>query len=118
MSTSSSVRSRLERYTIMASVPTVGIMGSTALAGGDEDSEVRGFLSFIADDDGSEIQMCGWLDIGWDGDLLTIYDYAFILNDSIEAGQTSSSTAVPGAGGLAALAMGAAGLRRRRKKSA
>ena len=92
--------------------------GDWALGEGNEDSEVRGFLSFIVEDDESEVQVCGWLDIGWDGDLLTIYDYAAFLGDSIEAGQTSSSTAVPGAGGLAALAMGAAGLRRRRKKSA
>jgi MYXO-CTERM domain-containing protein len=58
----------------------------------------------------------GWIDIGWDGDTLTIYDWAINTNGSIHVGQTT--TAVPGATGLAALAMGAAGLRRRRKRAA
>ena len=78
--------------------------------------EVRGFLAFA--DDGEDPDAFGWIDVGWDGDTLTIYDFAVNYEGNIETGQTSASSAVPGAGGLAALAMGAAGMRRRRKRSA
>ncbi|MCH2143837.1 MAG: hypothetical protein MK082_01685 [Phycisphaerales bacterium] len=79
-----------------------------------DDEEVRGFLGFA--ELGGEGR--GWLDIGWDGNVLTIYDYAVNFAGGITAGQTEAASAVPGAGGLAALAMGAAGLRRRRKRTA
>ena len=88
-------------------------VGDWALDDGDE--EARGFLAFALDE---ENPMFGWLDIGWDNETLTIYDFALNTDGNIAAGQTSSATAVPGAGGLAALAMGAAGIRRRRKKGA
>ena len=80
----------------------------------DGDEETRGFAGFfIGDGEGSEGY--GWIDIGFDGETLTIYDWAYNTNGSLAAGST---TAVPGGAGLAALAMGAAGLRRRRKRSA
>ena len=77
--------------------------------------EVRGYLGFNRAGEGLGT---GWLDIGWDGDVLTIYDYAVNFVGGIKAGQTEAASAVPGAGGLAVLAMGASGLRRRRKRSA
>ncbi|MCH2143836.1 MAG: hypothetical protein MK082_01680 [Phycisphaerales bacterium] len=80
--------------------------------------EVRGFLALAGPLDGDGFEGYGWMDIGWDGDTLTLYDWAVNFAGTIETGQTSASSAVPGAGGLAALAMGAAGLRRRRKRSA
>lgn len=89
-------------------------VGDWALGDGAE--ETRGFLAFHLEEGPDD--MFGWLDVGWDGETLTIYDYAFNTDGSIAAGQTQASTVVPGAGGLAALAMGAAGMRRRRKKSA
>ena len=76
--------------------------------------EARGFAAFAVQDEGE--MSYGWLDIGWDGDTLTIYDWALSTGGSIRAGQTA--IAVPGTTGLAALAMGAAGMRRRRKRSA
>ena len=60
----------------------------------------------------------GWVDVGWDNGSLIIYDWAVNFDGQIVAGQTEAAAAVPGAGGIAALAMGAAGLRRRRKRSA
>ena len=59
----------------------------------------------------------GWMDVGWDGEGLSIFDWAFSTDGGIAAGQTSEMTSVPGATGLAALALGAAGLRRRRNRS-
>jgi MYXO-CTERM domain-containing protein len=79
--------------------------------------EVRGFMAFAGPSGDESYEGFGWVDIGWDGDVLTIYDYAVNFEGTIRAGQTSLA-AVPGAGGLAALAMGAAGLRRRRKQTA
>ena len=78
--------------------------------------EVRGYLGFAGV--GDDAAGFGWFDIGWDGDALTIYDYAVNFVGGITAGQTEAASAVPGAGGLAALAVGAAGLRRRRKRTA
>jgi MYXO-CTERM domain-containing protein len=78
--------------------------------------EVRGFVGWgMETTDGTNF---GWMDIGWDGEVLSIYDWAFSTNGSIAAGQTSAVSAVPGGTGLAALAMGAAGLRRRRNRGA
>ena len=76
----------------------------------EDGEEVRGYVGFARDEDSF-----GWIDLGWDGTTLTIYDWAYNDDGTILAGQT---VAVPGGAGLAALAMGAAGLRRRRKRSA
>ena len=48
---------------------------------------------------------------------LTGWAYNDVPGGSITAGQTESATAIPGAGGLVALACGAAGLRRRRNRA-
>ena len=88
---------------------------STQISKGDwrtDGEEIRGFLGM--ENGGAE----GWIDIGWDNDSLVIYDWAVNFDGQIVAGQTEAAAAVPGAGGIAALAMGAAGLRRRRKRSA
>ena len=74
--------------------------------------EMRGYLGF--ESGGAE----GWIDVGWDNDSLVIYDWAVNFDGQIVAGQTEAASAVPGAGGIVALAMGAAGLRRRRKRTA
>ncbi|MDE0889175.1 MAG: hypothetical protein OSA40_06920 [Phycisphaerales bacterium] len=66
-----------------------------------------GWLSFDAYADGttsSYITITGW---GWDD-----------TGSTIAAGQTAGSNAVPGLGGLAALAIGAGGLRGRRQRAA
>ena len=65
-----------------------------------------GWLSFAGYADGttnSYITITGW---GWDD-----------TGSTIAAGQTAGSTAVPGLGGLAALAIGAGGLRGRRQRA-
>ena len=89
---------------------------STAFTTGDwltDGEEVRGIIGMAGMDVGE-----GWIDIGWDNDSLIIYDWAVNFDGQIVAGQTEAAAAVPGAGGIAALAMGAAGLRRRRKRTA
>lgn len=88
-------------------------VGEWAVVGVDES---RGFVGWSFDT--TEGMAYGWMDVGWDGEILSIYDWAFNTDGSIAAGQTSQSTAVPGGTGLALLAMGAAGMRRRRKQSA
>jgi len=75
----------------------------------------RGYLGFAQFNDETGEIGYGWMDIGWDGEIITIYDWAFNEDGSIHVGAISS---VPAGSGLAALAMGAAGLRRRRKRSA
>lgn len=89
---------------------------STAFTTGDwltDGEEVRGIIGMVGMDVGE-----GWIDIGWDNDSVVIYDWAVNFDGQIVAGQTEAAAAVPGAGGIAALAMGAAGLRRRRKRTA
>jgi hypothetical protein len=80
----------------------------------EDGAETRGYLGFaeIDNETGTAVGY-GWMDIGWDGEMITIYDWAFNTSGSIHVGEIS---AVPGGTGLAALAMGAAGLRRRRKR--
>ena len=53
-------------------------------------------------------------------DTLTLNGWAYndVAGGAIMAGQTEAATAIPGAGGLVALACGAVGLRRRRRKPA
>jgi MYXO-CTERM domain-containing protein len=80
-----------------------------------EDEETRGYAGIQLDLDGTDA--FGWVEFGWDGDVLTIYDWAYDTEGSISAGETGGATAVPGGAGLVALAMGAAGMRRRRNRS-
>lgn len=78
--------------------------------------ESRGYAGIQLDLNG--VDAFGWVEFGWDGDVMTIYDWAYdTTGGSIAAGDVGA-TAVPGATGLAALALGAAGLRRKRKSNA
>ena len=79
----------------------------------------RGFLAISFDLDGETVY--GWADISLstDGLSMTVHGWAFEdSGEGILAGQTEDSTPVPGIGGLAALACGAAGLRRKRNRVA
>ena len=79
----------------------------------------RGFLALGFDLDGETV--FGWADISLstDGLSLTVHGWAFEDSGAgIVAGETGASNAVPGLGGLAALACGAAGMRRRRDRVA
>ena len=80
----------------------------------------RGFLALGFDLDGETV--FGWADISLstDGLSLTVHGWAFEdSGEAIVAGQTEGGdNAVPGLGGLAALACGAAGMRRRRDRVA
>lgn len=79
----------------------------------------RGFLALSWDLDDEAV--FGWADISLstDGLSLTVHGWAF--EDSgvgILAGETGASNPLPGLGGLAALACGAAGMRRKRNRVA
>ena len=79
----------------------------------------RGFLALGFDLGGETVY--GWADISLssDGLSLTVHSWAFEdSGEGILAGQTENATPVPGLGGLAALACGAAGLRRKRDRVA
>ena len=75
--------------------------------GSDAQAGNYGWLSFDANVTGNPIDsyvtITGW---GWDDS-----------GSTIQAGTTASSTVVPGIGGLAALALGAGGVRQRRQRS-
>ena len=81
----------------------------------------RAFLAMTLQND-SGLTLYGWADITLSSALsVTVHAWAFeSTGGSILAGQTESSggTPVPGLGGLAALACGAAGLRRKRNRVA
>ncbi|MCP4743347.1 MAG: LPXTG cell wall anchor domain-containing protein [Actinomycetales bacterium] len=73
--------------------------------------------------------VAGWVQMAFDfsagnvanGAYVTIMDWSFNtgdVNTSITMPATGGSDAVPGIGGLAGLAMGAAGLRRKRQRVA
>ena len=65
--------------------------------------------------------MYGWADssLSLDGQTLIVHGWAYdTTGGSILAGQTESSTPVPGIGGLAAPAFGAGDLRRQRSRVA
>ena len=81
----------------------------------------RGFIGLELENDSGDI-MYAWADmeVSSDGLSLTVHGWAYEDSGAaILAGQTGeSSTPVPGLGGLAALACGAAGLRRKRNRVA
>ena len=127
------VSSTLANFGTLSSLGSaVGILGFkmratiTQSAGewvGTEGQAVTRFLGFKVGD-GSDVRY-GWAEILLDLDLdgtsrLTFIDsYLGAAGDTtIVAGQTAPSNAVPGLGGIAALACGAAGLRRRRQRIA
>ena len=79
----------------------------------------RGFLALSFDLDGETVY--GWAAVTLSNDGLSLSVDSWAFEDSGEgilAGQTEDATPVPGIGGLAALACGAAGLRRKRNRVA
>ncbi|MCH2141340.1 MAG: hypothetical protein MK100_09980 [Phycisphaerales bacterium] len=80
----------------------------------------RAFFGFELETNSGDT-VYGWADfsVSSDGLTLTLHGWAYdTTGGSILAGQTEASTPVPGIGGLGALALGAAGMRRKRKKLA
>ncbi len=73
--------------------------------------------------DGVSATMYGWIQFDWDitdsnNWSLSISNWAYSDEGPLAAGDTAGSQAVPGLGGLAALAIGAAGFRGRRQRMA
>ena len=74
------------------------------------------YAGFRLDSGDGDGWMYGWILLEWDGTVLTMYDWAYDTSGKpVTAGQTAP---VPGLGGLALLAAGATGLRRKRKQHA
>lgn len=77
----------------------------------------RGYIGFRLD--GSEEArgadfLYGWIDVGLSNDLNTLTIYGWGINTTPNAGLFAGEVPAPGVGGLAMLAMGAAGIRRKR----
>ena len=73
--------------------------------------------------DGTSETTYGWVQFDWDitdsnNWSVTVSNWAYTSDGPLAAGDTAGSQAVPGLGGLAALAIGAAGLRGRRQRMA
>ncbi len=85
---------------------------------GDWEPDLRGFMGFRFTRDGGANYHYGWLDVEADlfGLTLTVHGWGFEAepNRPIGAGDVPA----PGVGGLALLAMGAAGIRRHRREAA
>ena len=88
-----------------------------------------GYLGFAVENEDTDVYVAGWVNFTYDrslgsganGNFFTINSWAFNTGDvttSITMPGTAASGAVPGVGGLAGLAMGAAGLRRKRQRVA
>ena len=97
-------------------------MAGTATSG-------SGYLGFAVQNTNTSTYVAGWVNFTYDrslgnganGDFFTINSWNFNTGDvttSITMPGTAASGAVPGVGGLAGLAMGAAGLRRKRQRVA
>ncbi len=88
--------------------------------GNENPGEDLGFLGFSVVEDGDVIGT-GWLSIGLnlsDG-IFNLYGWGVGMGDStVLAGQTAGESVVPGPAGIFALAAGAAGIRRKRKRTA
>ena len=87
------------------------------------------YMGFAVQNEDSGTYVAGWVQMAFDfsagnvanGSYVTIMDWSFNtgdVNTSITMPATGGSDAVPGIGGLAGLAMGAAGLRRKRQRVA
>ena len=79
------------------------------------------YINFLIEDGGAFTY--GWIQLDWDLNgandwSVTISNWAYTSDGPLAAGDTAGSQAVPGLGGLAALAIGAAGLRGRRQRMA
>ena len=83
------------------------------------------YLGFFVQNELTSDYVAGWINFGFDRTAgeraFTIYDWAYNVGDSdtsITMPANGGAAAVPGIGGLAALAMGAAGMRRKRQRVA
>jgi len=92
-------------------------------------SATGNYMGFAVQNENTGTYVAGWVQMAFDfsagnvanGTYVTIMDWSFNtgdVNTSITMPGSQSSGAVPGVGGLAALAMGAAGLRRKRQRVA
>ena len=92
-------------------------------------SATGNYMGFAVQNENTGTYVAGWVQMAFDfsagnvasGSYVTIMDWSFNtgdVNTSITMPGSQSSGAVPGVGGLAGLAMGAAGLRRKRQRVA
>jgi len=90
--------------------------GAFANIDGSPQSGYIGF-TFMADDGDGDEAHYGYVSLTWDGTDLTLHGYAWenVGGQGIVAG--AGQPVVPGLGGLAALAIGAAGIRSRRQRT-
>jgi hypothetical protein len=87
---------------------------------GNAEGEDLGFLGFSVVEDG-DVLGTGWLSIGLnlDDGIFNLYGWGVGMGDkTVLAGQTAGESVVPGPAGIFALAAGAAGIRRKRKRTA
>ncbi len=78
----------------------------------------RGYIGFrldAADEARGADYLYGWIDVGISDNLGTLTIYGWGINTTPNAGLFAGEVPAPGAGGLAMLAMGAAGIRRKRR---
>ena len=102
-----------------SSSPATFIMGTGVSGAGN-------YMGFAVENTNTGTYVAGWVKMAFDWSdrssaFVTIQDWAFNTGDSttsITMPGTQPSGAVPGVGGLAGLAMGAAGLRRKRQRVA
>ena len=78
----------------------------------------RGYIGFRldgTDEARGADYLYGWIDVGLSNDLNTLTIYGWGVNTTPNAGLFAGEVPAPGVGGLAMLAMGAAGIRRKRR---
>ena len=103
--------------------------GTTTYMMGTGLSASGNYMGFAVQNEDSGTYVAGWVQMAFDfsagnvanGAYVTIMDWSFNtgdVNTSITMPATGGGTPVPGIGGLAGLAMGAAGLRRKRQRVA
>lgn len=83
--------------------------------------DARGYIGFRLDGgEGTDASrgadyLYGWIDVGLSNDLNTLTIFGWGVNTTPNAGLFAGEVPAPGVGGLAMLAMGAAGIRRKRQ---
>jgi hypothetical protein len=128
---SGGLKPNAQRFSYSAKMPGKSNFPSPkAKIGGSSHGDTSGFGDFNGEDeergyigifmDNKESYGFGWLDIGYDfeSNTLTMYDWAFNDDGDLYAGHDTPPANVPGPTGLLALAVGAAGIRRKRNRVA
>ena len=95
--------------------------GSNPATWTNPDANGTKYINFLIEDGGAFTY--GWIQLDWNiTDVndwsVSIGNWAYTSDGPLAAGDTAGSQAVPGLGGLAALAIGAAGVRGRRQRMA